>query len=100
MRDAERHADRAQALLDEAQKAAQALEPDSMERALKDAKEALLSPNIDLYPDASLHTERYKELAARLPQVRADREKRDLEARLNKARDRLVPLVHRLSEAM
>lgn len=99
MRDAERYADKAAAELDEAEKAATALEPKKMESALEDAKEWLDEKDIELYPEAQMHLDRYKELQARVPQVKADREKRDLEIRLNKARDRIVPRVQAMLEA-
>lgn len=99
MKDAERYADKASSELDEAEKAATALEPKKMEDALKDAKEWLDEKDIELYPEAQMHIDRYKELQARVPQVKAEREKRDLEIRLNKARDRIVPRVQAMLEA-
>jgi hypothetical protein len=45
-----------------------------------------------------MHQDRYRELAARLPAVKAEREKRDLELRLEKARDKIVPRVQVLLE--
>lgn len=99
LRDAERTADRASSHLDRAEKFAIQLAPKEMESALDDAKRDLAEKDIELYPEAQMHFERYKELAARLPQVKAEREKRDLELRLNKARDKIVPRVQALLEA-
>jgi len=99
LRDAERTADRASNHLDRAEKAAVQLEPKDMENALDDAKRELAEKDIELYPEAQMHFDRYKELAARLPQVKAEREKRDLELRLNKARDKIVPRVQAMLEA-
>ena len=99
LRDAERTADRASVHLDRAEKFAIQLEPKDMENALDDAKRQLGEKDIELYPEAQMHFDRYKELAARLPQVKAEREKRDLELRLNKARDKIVPRVQALLEA-
>jgi len=99
MKDAERYADKAAAELDEAEKAATALEPKQMEAALEDAKDWLDEKDIELYPEAQMHLDRYKELQARVPQVKVEREKRDLELRLNKARDRIVPRVQAMLEA-
>lgn len=99
MRDAERLADRASTHLDDAEKAAAALEPKKMESALEDAKDVLSAKDIELYPEAQMHLDRYKELAARLPAVKAEREKRELEQRLNQARDKIVPRVQAMLEA-
>lgn len=99
LRDAERMADRASGQLDRAEKAAIQLEPKDMERALDDAKDELGQKDIELYPESQMHFDRYKDLAARLPAVKAEREKRDLERRLNTARDKIVPRVQALLEA-
>lgn len=100
VRDAEKRSDKAMAALDEAQKAAEALEPGKMESALADAKKALDSPDINLYPEAGLQQDRYRELSAKLPEVKKEREKRDLERRLDAARDKVVPRVQALLEAV
>lgn len=99
LRDAERMADRASAHLDKAEKAAIQLEPKDMERALDDAKDELRQKDIELYPESQMHFDRYKELSARLPAVKAEREKRELERRLNSARDKIVPRVQVMLEA-
>lgn len=99
LRDAERLADRASGHLDKAEKAAIQLEPKDMESALADAKRDLAEKDIELYPEAQMHLDRYKELEGRLPAVKAEREKRDLERRLNAARDKIVPRVQALLEA-
>lgn len=99
LRDAERIADRASGDLDRAEKFAIQLEPRDMENALDDAKRELAKKDVELYPEAQMHFDRYKELAARLPQVKAEREKCDLELRLNKARDKIVPRVQAMLEA-
>jgi colicin import membrane protein len=96
LRDAERMADRASGHLDRAEKAAIQLEPKDMESA---AKSELGQKDIELYPESQMHFDRYKELAAKLPQVKAEREKRDLERRLNAARDKIVPRVQAMLEA-
>lgn len=100
MRDAERRSDKAAGALDEAQRAAEALEPGKMEDALDDAKGFLNHPDINLYPEAGLQQDRYRELSAKLPEVKKEREKRDLERRLNAARDKVVPRVQALLEAV
>lgn len=96
---AEKHADEAAEALERAQKAAEALEPGDMADALEDAKDALADPDINLYPEAGMHQDRYAELSAKLPQVKAAREQRDLEQKLDAARSELVPLVQTMLEA-
>lgn len=96
---AERHADEAAEALERAQKAADALAPEDMADALRDAKDALGDPDINLYPESGMHQDRFHELSAKLPEVQAAREKRDLELKLDAARSELVPLVQALLEA-
>lgn len=98
MKDAERLADRAGTALDQAERAAEAYEPLAMQKSLDEAKALLLEKDIDLYPEAQMHLDRFKEVAARLPAVKAEREKRDFEKRLNDARDAIVPRSHALTE--
>lgn len=96
---AEKHSDQAAEALDRAQKAADALEPDALDEALADAKGALSDPDINLYPESGMQQDRYAELVAKQAQVRAAREKKDLEAKLDAARSELVPLVQALLDA-
>lgn len=98
LRDAEKHADRAAGHLDDAQRAMEQLEPSPMEDALEEAKEELAEQDTGLHPEAGMHQDRYAELAAKLPQVKAEREKRDLEQRLDAAREKIVPRVHAMLE--
>jgi hypothetical protein len=98
-RHAEKSADAAAEALDRAQKAADTLQPDDLDDALHDAKKALSDPDINLYPEAGMHQDRYAELSARAPAVRAEREKKDLEAKLDKARSEVVPLAQAMLEA-
>lgn len=99
MRDAERSADKASASLDDAEQAATQLEPKKMQSALENAREKLSEKDAELHPETAMHLDRLKELEARLPQVKAEREKRDLELRLNKARERVVPRVQAMLDA-
>lgn len=99
MRDAERYADKAAASLDDADQAASQLEPKKMQSALEDAREKLSEKDAELHPETAMHLDRLKELEARLPQVKAEREKRDLELRLNKAREKVVPRVQAMLDA-
>jgi hypothetical protein len=99
LKDAERLADKASASLDKAEKAGRELEPKDMENALEDAKEYLTAKDSELYPEMQMNMDRYKELAAQVPAVKTAREKRDLDVRLNKARDRIVPRVQAMLAA-
>jgi hypothetical protein len=98
MKESERLADRAGTALDQAERAADTYEPVAMKRSLDEAKALLLEKDIDLYPEAQMHIDRFKELAARLPAVKAEREKRDFDKRLNDARDAIVPRSLALTE--
>lgn len=98
-RHAEMRADEAAEALDRAQRAADALEPEELKDALADAKDALTDPDINLYPEAGMHQDRYAELAGKVAAVKAARDKRDLEARLDKARTDIVPLVQAMLDA-
>ncbi len=100
LKDAERLADRASTSLDEAERFAEAFEPTKMEASLEEARKVLLEKDIDLYPEAQMHIDRYKELAAKVPAVKAEREKRDLVKRLDEARDAIVPRSHATTHAM
>jgi hypothetical protein len=100
MRDAERLADKASTALDDAERQAEALEPDAMQRSLDEAKRLLLEKDLDLHPEAQMHLDRYKELAAKQPAVKAAREKRDLDQRLEAARDAIVPRSRAAADAL
>lgn len=100
LRDAERTADKAATALDDAERQAEALEPDAMQRTLDEAKRLLLDKDLDLHPEAQMHLDRYKELAAKQPSVQAAREKRDLDQRLEAARDAIVPRSRGAAEAI
>lgn len=100
LRDAERYSERGSASLDDAEKAGAALEPRKMQSALEDAREQLTKPDAELHPETSMHLDRLKELEGKLPLVKAAREKRDLEVRLNKAREKVVPRVQAMLEVL
>jgi hypothetical protein len=100
MRDSERLADKASALLDDAAREAAALEPDQMDRALKDAQAVLMEKDIELYPEAGMLGDRLVELKKKAPEVRAERERVDLEKKMNAARERIVPRMNELREAL
>lgn len=100
MRDAERTADKASTALDEAERHAEALEPDKMQRSLDEAQKLLLDKDVSLHPEAQMHIDRYQELRARQPAVKAEREKKDLEKKLDDARDAILPRSRAATEAL
>jgi hypothetical protein len=100
MRTAEKRADSVNHSLDLAEKAETDLEPKDAESNLEDAKKGLMDPDINLHPELEMMVDRYKELAARLDATKSAREKRDLDLRLEKARDKVVPAVQKLSDAL
>ncbi|MFT3837540.1 MAG: hypothetical protein QM723_11145 [Myxococcaceae bacterium] len=100
MRTAEKRADSVNRSLDLAEKAENDLDPKEAESNLEDAKKGLMDPDINLHPELEMMVDRFKELQSKLDATKAAREKRDLELRLEKARDKVVPAVQKLSEAL
>lgn len=100
MRDAERYADKATIALDDAERAGNELEPDKMDRALQEAKELMLEKDIELYPEAGMLGDRLVELQKKAPEVRKERERVDLEKKMNAAREKIVPKMNALREAL
>lgn len=100
MRDAERYADKATIALDDAERAGNELEPDKMDRALNEAKELLLEKDLELYPEAGMLGDRLIELQKKAPEVRKERERVDLEKKLNAAREKIVPKMNALRDAL
>jgi hypothetical protein len=100
MRDAERLADKLTVLLDDAEKSGNALEPDKMDRALEESKNVMLEKDLELYPEAGMLGDRLIELQKKAPAVRAERERIDLEKKMTAARERIVPKMTALREAM
>lgn len=100
MRDSERIADRASAALDDADRAAKELEPDKLDRALEEAQRHLMEKDIELYPEAGMLGDRLVELKKKSAEVRAERERVDLEKKLDAAREKIVPRMQALREAV
>jgi len=100
MRDSEKAADKINHSLDLAEKAETDLSPKDAQANLDDAKKGLMDPDINLYPELEMMVDRYKELSAKLDAVKQAREKKDLDDRLEKARDKVVPAVQKLSDAL
>ncbi len=99
LKDAERQAQRAEARLDEAQRAADALEPEQLQKALDAAKRELNDRDFSLAPGAHEYLDRYNELVGRVPTVKQDREHRDLVVRIEAVKAQLAPKVLAVSDA-
>jgi len=100
LKHAERLGDTILRELDEAQRAEEALEPDRAAEALAEARKHLDEPDAPLYPEAALLAARYQELAEALPGARGERERKQLEQRLDALRDTVVPSALRAQEAL
>src|SRR5262249_20131554 len=79
LKNAERQATRAETILDEAEADMANLEPDSAAAKLARAKAALSDPDVAYYPERESLAKRIAADEAKLPQVRGDREKREIE---------------------
>ncbi|MGV3622707.1 MAG: hypothetical protein ACO1OB_17950 [Archangium sp.] len=99
LKDAERLAAHADELLNEAQVAADAAQPEKLERALDAAKRDLNDKDFSLVSGAHEYLDRYNELSGRIPTVKEDRERRDLVARVDAARTLVTPKVQAFNEA-
>ena len=76
---AERRCNEGDSQLEEAEKQMAKLEAGEAVRHLDRAKAALADPDVDYFPEHSLLRQRLATDVARLPQVRADRAKRDIQ---------------------
>lgn len=99
LKDAERLAVHADGLLNEAQVAADAAEPEKLQRLLDDARRDVQDKDFALVSGAHEYLDRYNELAGRVPTVKQERERRDLVARIDVVKTQLAPRVDALSAA-
>ena len=99
LKDAERLANHADDLLNEAQAAADAAQPEKLQRALDAAKKDLNDKDFSLVAGAHEYLDRYNELSGRVPTVKQDREHRDLVAKIDAARTQLTPKVQAFNDA-
>ncbi len=76
---AERRTGEAETLLDEADRAMQELEPDLAAEKIAAAKQAMADPDVEYYPERPMVRERLQVAEQRLPAVREERARRDLE---------------------
>ncbi len=76
---AERRTGEAETLLDEADRAMQELEPDLAAEKIAAAKQAMADPDVEYYPERHMVRERLQVAEQRLPAVREERARRDLE---------------------
>lgn len=97
---AERRARDAEASLDRAEQAMAALEPDEAGRELRRAREALSDPDVGYYPERELIGQRLSADEAKLPAVRKERERRDLELKVAERLKALEELEPRFDRAL
>ncbi len=96
----ERRVDRASSLMDEAQRALEAVEPDRAQDRLRDAKEQLSDRNVDTNPEAELLRSRLSQLEARLPEVRARKARDELARKVDERKGVIQASLTRLRAAL
>jgi hypothetical protein len=96
----EQRSDEASELLNEAERELQALEADRAEARLKEAKELLTHPDVELYPEAEMLRSRLGELQGRVATTRQERAQKELDAAVEKQRDGIVRVMEALSTAL
>ncbi|MBN1207856.1 MAG: hypothetical protein JXB05_23530 [Myxococcaceae bacterium] len=92
--------DEASTELDAAERALGKLEPDAAKEHLKEAREMLSHPNVELSAESEMQRERLKELEARVAPAREERARRELEAAVEKQRDSLMRAMDKVSTAL
>jgi hypothetical protein len=83
----EKKSERASALLDEAERAMNALEPDLAEARIKEAEDLLLDKDVELYPEGDLLRARLTEARGRLAQCREERSRQGLQREVQRHRE-------------
>jgi hypothetical protein len=107
----ERRADEATLLLNEAEQHLRDLDADRAVPLLEKAKEVLAHPDVELSPEAEMLHSQLADLQARVPRVReekvrrdkeslAERERKELEASVEKQRDAVVQAMSAVTEAV
>jgi len=96
----ERRATEAERLLDQAEHQMEALEPDEAESTLKQAQQAVSDPDFGFYPERQAIAQRLGADARRLPQVRKQREARDLAIAVEKRRVEVEKVLAEFEPAM
>jgi hypothetical protein len=99
-RHGEKLTDEASTELDAAERALGKLEPDNAKEHLKEARELLSHPNVELSAESEMQRERLKELEARVVSTREERERRELEAAVEKQRDSLMQAMDKVTTAL
>lgn len=99
LKDAERLANHADDLLNDAQAAADGAQPEKLQRALDAAKKDLNDKDFSLVAGAHEYLDRYNELVGRVGTVKQDREHRDLVAKIDAAKTLLTPKVQAFNDA-
>jgi hypothetical protein len=99
-RHGEKLSDEASSLLDEAEQSLRKLEAERAEKKLQDAKKLMVHPDIELSPESEMLRSRYTELQAMLGPARQEREKRALDAAVEKQRDEILQAQEALNTAL
>jgi hypothetical protein len=99
-RHGEKLSDEASSLLDDAEQSLRKLEAERAEEKLQDAKELIAHPDIELSPESEMLRSRYTELQAMLAPARQEREKRALDAAVEKQRDEILRAQEALNTAL
>ncbi|HEX8698762.1 MAG TPA: hypothetical protein VF815_07995, partial [Myxococcaceae bacterium] len=99
-RHGEKLTDEASTLLDEAEQRLRKLEPERAEERLKEAKVLLANPDIELAPESEMLRSRHAELQAMVGPARQERERREVDAAVEKQRDEILRVQEALSTAL
>lgn len=90
MQHGEKLANEADGDLDEAEKQLAALEPERAEKQLAEAEETMRDPDVEYYPERAMLRDRIARDRAQLPEVRAEKARRELAAAVKKQRESLA----------
>jgi len=99
-RHGEKLSDQASSLLDDAEQSLRKLEAERAEEKLEDAKELIAHPDIELSPESGMLRSRYTELQAMVAPARQEREKRAVDAAVEKQRDEILRAQEALNTAL
>jgi hypothetical protein len=99
-RHGEKLSDEASSMLDEAEQSLRKLEAERAEEQLKEVKELLAHPDIELSPESEMLRSRHAELLAMVAPARQERERRQLDAAVEKQRDEMLRAREALDTAL
>ncbi|HLL01588.1 MAG TPA: hypothetical protein VK539_13445 [Myxococcaceae bacterium] len=99
-RHGEKLSDEASSLLDDAEQSLRKLEPERAEEQLAEVKELVAQPDIELSPESEMLRSRLAELQAQVVPARKERERRELDAAVEKQRDEILRAQEALNTAL